>query len=101
MSEVVLKAPVKATFGELDAPEATPGAYNFYVNFGEPADAAPKGMIYVCPCGCGQTGRLRFRPAPSPSWEWDGNREAPTLSPSVHHVGHWHGYLRAGLWVQA
>lgn len=29
-------------------------------------------------------------------WTWDGNRERPTLSPSIHAVGHWHGYLRAG-----
>lgn len=31
-----------------------------------------------------------------PSWSWDGNLERPTLSPSVHHIGHWHGYVRAG-----
>lgn len=36
-------------------------------------------------------------------WEWDGNREAPTLSPSILVWGNgkdqpatWHGYLRAG-----
>jgi len=29
-------------------------------------------------------------------WEWDGNREAPTLSPSVHRPGTWHGFIRAG-----
>ena len=33
-----------------------------------------------------------------PQWEWDGNREAPTFSPSINcekHCG-WHGYLRKG-----
>lgn len=33
-----------------------------------------------------------------PQWDWDGNREAPTFSPSINcekHCG-WHGYLRAG-----
>ena len=30
------------------------------------------------------------------SWEWDGNRERPTLSPSLHRPGVWHGYIRAG-----
>ena len=36
------------------------------------------------------------------SWEWDGNREAPTLSPSILNHGRageparWHGFLRAG-----
>lgn len=106
MAEVRLPAPVKATFVpdmEIPLPTggAAAGAFEFYLNYGDPPDAAPKGMIYVCPCGCGETGALAFRPAPSPSWEWDGNREAPTLSPSVHHVGHWHGYLRGGFWVQA
>jgi hypothetical protein len=32
----------------------------------------------------------------SPSWEWDGNRDAPTLSPSINVINRWHGYLRAG-----
>lgn len=55
-------------------------------------------MVMICPCGCGNTGGLKIRPAPSPSWDWDGNLDAPTLSPSVHHVGHWHGWLRNGIW---
>ena len=32
----------------------------------------------------------------SPSWEWDGNREEPTLCPSINVVGCWHGFLRKG-----
>ena len=34
----------------------------------------------------------------SPQWNWDGNREAPTFSPSINcerHCG-WHGYLEKG-----
>lgn len=30
------------------------------------------------------------------SWKFDGNLERPTLTPSVHHIGHWHGWVRAG-----
>ncbi len=31
------------------------------------------------------------------TWEWDGNREAPTLSPSIlSRTTGWHGYMRAG-----
>lgn len=30
------------------------------------------------------------------SWKFDGNLERPTLTPSIHHIGHWHGYVRAG-----
>lgn len=33
-------------------------------------------------------------------WQWDGNKESPTLSPSIHvFTGNktlWHGYLRSG-----
>ncbi len=29
-------------------------------------------------------------------WDWDGNREAPTFTPSVNCSGCWHGYIRAG-----
>lgn len=31
-----------------------------------------------------------------PVWQWDGNRESPTLSPSINVIGRWHGWLRAG-----
>lgn len=93
----VRTAPVKAQLVEdIDAVRAQPGAFEFYVDHGD--DGSVAGMIYCCPCGCGVTGALAFRPRPSPSWEWDGNRHAPTLSPSVHHVGHWHGWLRNGIW---
>jgi hypothetical protein len=29
-------------------------------------------------------------------WGWDGNREKPTLTPSIHAPHQWHGHLRAG-----
>ena len=29
-------------------------------------------------------------------WGWDGDHYKPTLTPSIHTVGHWHGFLRAG-----
>lgn len=36
-------------------------------------------------------------PASTPKvWGWDGNEERPTLEPSIHTVGHWHGFLKAG-----
>ena len=34
-------------------------------------------------------------------WQWDGNREAPTLTPSINWVGVWHGYMRSGKLEQA
>lgn len=102
MSEVKLPAPVKATLvDDVDEQTGTPGAFGFYINHGAPEGSPPAGLIYVCPCGCGLLGGLAFRPGAPPAWHWDGNREAPTLSPSVHHVGHWHGWLRAGMWLNA
>jgi hypothetical protein len=38
---------------------------------------------------------------PGKSWVWDGNEDAPTLTPSVHCLGHWHGWVRAGALVEA
>ena len=29
-------------------------------------------------------------------WGWDGNEDKPTLTPSIHWVGTWHGFMRAG-----
>lgn len=58
---------------------------------------------YWCPCGCGQRGSLLVgqghKPGGErPSWRWNGSATEPTLDPSVHHVGHWHGWLRDGYW---
>lgn len=36
---------------------------------------------------------------PNHEWTWDGNIEKPTLKPSIHRVGHWHGWLRSGRFV--
>ena len=31
-----------------------------------------------------------------PCWNWDGNEQSPTLTPSIHWPGEWHGYLTNG-----
>lgn len=105
MSEVRLAAPVEATRSEDIDEDETPGAFGYYVHGGS---EDYRGMIYRCPCGCGRLGALPFHPLGGDDkkhyrdgWHWDGNRDKPTLTPSVHHVGHWHGYLRDGFWVQA
>ena len=91
--------PVRAQrFESIDEVQAVPGAFEFYTY----RDRHPAGMIYCCPCGCGRTGALAFRPTDEEgraSWEWDGNWEQPTLSPSILHKDHWHGFLTAGVWV--
>lgn len=96
----VRTAPLKAThvpdldIWELANLKEKPGAFDFYTA----GDRERAGIIYICPCGCGATGALAFRPHESPSWDWNGEIETITLSPSVHHVGHWHGWLRNGIW---
>jgi hypothetical protein len=34
-------------------------------------------------------------------WNWDGNAEKPTVTPSIHTHGVWHGFVRAGELVEA
>jgi len=29
-------------------------------------------------------------------WGWDGNEDTPTLTPSIHAIDHWQGFLTAG-----
>lgn len=63
-------------------------------------------FTYRCPCGCGRVSpamliRKPKGPELHPSWSWDGNSKAPTLSPSINHEGHWHGWLKKGEWTDA
>lgn len=120
MTEVRLPAPVKATpeprllerggWEEGTIESFAPGAFAFGVqgDYGKP-DEKWDVIWFKCPCGCRAISCLyvgngfkpkRARPDRA-TWEWDGNAEAPTLSPSIHHVGHWHGWLKNGFFVQA
>lgn len=94
---------------------AEPGDWKFGGYYGDPPDAKPAFLLYKCPCGCGDYGALQLageyaREVKEPErakWTWDGNREAPTLTPSILHYNtgpngerageHWHGYLKAGV----
>ena len=86
-----------------------PGSFNYF----SAAVTADKnmivGMTFVCPCGCGRIQSIRFSGHGAkdkrPAWDWDGNRDKPTLHPSIRTPGdtkdddHWHGYLTMGRWV--
>jgi hypothetical protein len=57
------------------------------------------GLHIVCP-KCRHLAGVSF--IPPHGWTWDGNREAPTVAPSIlHDSPHcgWHVYLRAGVFV--
>lgn len=80
--------------GDLDAMPA--GAFQF--------EADDTGLLFMCPCGQDHLCCLGFRgktPPERPSWIWDGNRDHPTLLPSIRHLTgcKWHGFLTAGVWI--
>ena len=61
-------------------------------------DGKVEGMAFRCPCGCGFESWLPIG-REQRGWEWDGNREAPSLTPSILQSGmpcKWHGYLTSG-----
>lgn len=63
-----------------------------------------RALTYVCPCGCEDWGWLPLAPLGGHAhWQWDGNRERPTLTPSIRRLNHckWHGHLIAGVWQPA
>lgn len=74
-------------------------------------DAAPgaeQSFSFACPLAkrrCGNliiAGRTDLKRDPQgknggvAQWGWDGNREAPTFTPSVNCGGCWHGYIERG-----
>lgn len=87
--------PLKGTAVELLDQNAPTGAYRVSEN-GETFDC-------ICPCGCG-----RYRSLPicigtkqDRARLWNGNRELPTLSPSIRDVGtcYFHGFMTDGVWT--
>lgn len=98
-----------------DGGDARPGDFQFATRYGDASEnPKPCAMLFICPCGCGKLNALDLRGPHAnhigdarPSWDWDGNRERPTLMPSIldwntNEKGekvseHWHGYLTAGV----
>lgn len=39
--------------------------------------------------------------ADGPIWGYDGEEDSPTLVPSIHCFGHWHGFVTKGTLVEA
>jgi len=59
------------------------------------------GLAFVCPCGCGSIGTTAVVKGFGTKWNWDGNKEFPTLTPSIQKLTacKWHGYLTKGEFV--
>lgn len=67
-----------------------PGDFTFSEDFSR---------IYICLPGQEHPDCLKIQrgaPGGDRVWGWDGNTEKPTLVPSIHAPGQWHGHLRAG-----
>lgn len=81
-----------------DLDEGQPGQFDVVT---EPS--GQRRFWFVCPGPCKSIAALALRPVldGSPqSWDFDGDLEATTLSPSINHVGCWHGWLRAGVFSE-
>lgn len=81
--------------------DAKPGSVKFVLNEWETVEGEKKSgwdMWFVCPCGCGNCSHIPLNH--SGGWNWDGNKEQPTLTPSVQKLVScsWHGYLTKGVW---
>lgn len=70
----------------------TPGSFLWGIK-----ETGERILFASLPNGC--YSEWHIRPAKNEgghSWAWDGNKEKPTLTPSLHAVGIWHGFLRGG-----
>ena len=57
------------------------------------------GMLYIWIPGLSGPDAIRIErghPTSPRVWGWDGDLDLPTLTPSIHAPGQWHGYLTAG-----
>lgn len=68
-----------------------------------PYDSSPPTHIWLAvPSTKRQAGWESARlPITGGGWTWNGDIDKPTLSPSVHTVGVWHGWVRDGQLVEA
>ena len=78
-------------------------------------EGGPKWLAFACPRGRGECSVPLFPQTTGKghTWKWDGNREAPTLTPSINCLAcnpenpaekyagcGWHGHLRDGVFVE-
>ena len=67
-----------------------------------------RALILAVPHVCGMEGAwlwsdwtLEHPNENGAEWSWNGDEDKPTLSPSLHWVGVWHGFVRNGELVEA
>jgi len=89
---------VRLADGEWPSDDAPPGTFSFHIV--KEGDVRRLRIFYECPRGntCGVPVE-----GPGQHWQFDGNRDTPTLTPSINCVGGclWHGWIRNGKMVTA
>lgn len=88
----------EAMFEEDEQPPAK------FMFMGKGEDGRPKWFSFPCPGSRGKThpgSRCMVPLSPQrnsngATWEWNGDREKPTLSPSINCHDCWHGFIREG-----
>jgi len=60
-------------------------------------------LRFSCPCGCGYVVSVPIKPFDVRGWSWDGDKEKPTLTPSIQKLSgcRWHGHLTKGVFETA
>ena len=77
-------------------------------------DERPSGNVFIIAIpyvfGMPRDGRLRYvlsewtidhKNRFDAQWSWDGNREKPSLTPSLHAVNIWHGWVKEGKLIES
>ncbi len=98
MSNVVLREHIEAVIG--DHTEIERGEFEL-VPMQQLDGLRGEYLLYGCPRGQGLCG-VPLKPLSNPphntGWTFDGNRKAPTLTPSINCTGgcQWHGFITNG-----
>jgi hypothetical protein len=72
-----------------------PGSAKFAVD----KDGKMAALNFICPCGCKLFYSLPLNQPSGCTWQWDGNREEPTVTPSIKNGNcGYHGFLTKGEW---
>jgi hypothetical protein len=99
MSAAAIQARRVPGIGLDPAPDRLPGDFDIR------ADADGQRWLWLCCPGCRGVTPLALRPLlpkhvacaiEHRSWAASGGDDAPTIRPSIHHVGCWHGWFTAG-----
>lgn len=88
-------ADAKVKFDDRNMDEATPGNEAWF-SFNCPKHDRPCGMLPIAGKHPDKKRDGQNENGGSAMWDWDGNREAPTFTPSINCGKCWHGFIERG-----